>query len=384
MKKLIVGITAPQSIILLEGQLRYLSENGFDVYLLAENTEETRVFCEKENATLLPLTIKREINIIYDIRTLFQIIRIFQRIKPDVINLGTPKISLLGMIAAEYCNVPRKIYTCRGFRFEHENGLFRYILKVAEKITSKYADKVLAISDSVRELGIREGIFTKEKSMVIHKGSSNGVDLLKFNPQLYSQKQTADLKKSLGLTNEFVIGYVGRIIQRKGFIELFEAFTDIYKKDSNVKLIVCGRPYYDQISSDIIEKSKSHPGVIFTGLVPFDDVPLYMSLFDTFVLPAYWEGFGNVLIQAAAMGVPVISTNATGCKDAVLDGYNGELVRSKNVADLVKKIEKFRDRPSLRDVYGRNGIEWSKNFEGRIIWDGMVKLFSTDAIEMDA
>src|SRR5690625_2091453 len=98
-RKLIIGITAPQSVMLLEGQLKYFIDKGYIVDLLAPKTEQTIDFCKKEDAIFLPISIKREISVFQDCRTLFQIIKIFRTIKPDIINLGTPKVSLLGTIA---------------------------------------------------------------------------------------------------------------------------------------------------------------------------------------------------------------------------------------------------------------------------------------------
>jgi len=97
---------------------------------------------------------------------------------------------------------------------------------------------------------------------------------------------------------------------------------------------------------------------------------------DVFVLPAWWEGFGNVLVQAAAMGVPVISTTGTGTVDAVSDGYNGTLVPVKDVESLKIAMEKLLIDHELRANYGRNGMEWAKNFDNKIIWEGLEKLYS--------
>lgn len=374
-KKLVIGITAPQSIILLKGQLKFMAKNGFDVYLLAPETEETKEFCEVENAALLPVNIEREIDPISDIKTLIHLILIFRKLRPDIINLGTPKVSLLGMLAAKFMGIEKRIYTCRGFRFEHEEGQLRKILVWAEKITSSFAHKIIAISESVKELGIHENIFDEEKCVVIHKGSSNGVDLEKFNPKKISKEDKEELKNRLSLDNHFVYGYVGRIVKRKGFNELYQAFCKIYEEDKRVKLIVCGKAYIDQMDKSVIESAEKHPGIIMTGLIPFEEVPLYMSLFDVFVLPAYWEGFGNVLIQAAAMGIPVISTDATGCKDAVNHRFNGELVKPKSISELSDKMEEFKSDTSLRKKYGKNGLEWSKHFRGGVLWAEMKNIY---------
>lgn len=375
-KKLVVGITAPQSIVLMNGQLKYFSEIGYDVYLLAPKNEHTVAFCEKEKATLLPISIKREISPVQDFRSLIQIINIFRKVKPDIINLGTPKVSLLGMLAGRFTRVKKRIYTCRGFRFEHENGLFKKTLIFMEKITAANAHKVLCISQSVRDLGIENNIFSEEKSTVIHKGSSNGIDLRLFNPDNLNPLKLKDLKQKHNPDNKFIFGFLGRIVERKGFRELIEVFDRIYQNDKNVKLLVVGKPYYDQIDKEVIENANAHPGIDMVGLVSFEETPYYYRLMDMFVLPAYWEGFGNVLPQAAAMGLPIIATDVTGCKDAVSNNYNGILIKEKDVDVLYKTMSKLQQDSELRLKYSQNGLKWAKNFEPEIIWSGMEKLYS--------
>src|SRR5690606_21953806 len=102
---------------------------GYDVYLMAPKTEETILFCEQENAQLLAVDIKRDMSLKSDIKSLFVIWRHLHKIKPDIVNVGTPKMGLLGSIAAYLCGVPNRIYTSRGFRFEHEQGFKRKLLK---------------------------------------------------------------------------------------------------------------------------------------------------------------------------------------------------------------------------------------------------------------
>lgn len=382
-KKLIIGITAPQSTMLLKGQLKYFVEMGYEVYLLGPQEFQTLDFCDKEGAILLPISIKRQINLFHDLRTLFQIILIFRKIRPDIVNLGTPKISLLGMIAAKFTRVKDRIYTCRGFRYEHEDGIFKNLLIYMEKITARSATKILCISQSVRSKGIEYNIFTGRKSVVINKGSSNGVDLNLYNRKNLNAKKLKELKEKHNPDDKFIFGFLGRIVERKGFVELLEAFDRIYQNDEKVKLLVVGRPYYDQIDKAIIEKANSHPGVDMVGLVDYEETPYFYNMMNVFVLPAYWEGFGNVLTQAAAMGLPVIATDVTGCKDAVSDKFNGELIPSKNVDVLHETMVKFMNDPELLSKYATNGIEWVNNFEPEIIWSGMHELYSQRLLERE-
>ena len=143
-KKIIIGITAEGSVNLLLGQLAFYKSKGYQTYLMAPYSERSAKFCIDEGCEHLIINIEREISISKDLKTLWQIFWIFKKVKRDIVNLGTPKVSLLGMIAAALLRVPKRIYTCRGFRFEHEAGIKRKVLIFMEKITSfrKYMDSL--------------------------------------------------------------------------------------------------------------------------------------------------------------------------------------------------------------------------------------------------
>lgn len=375
--KLVLGITAPQSVDLLSGQLSYFRSQGYRVHLLAPETAQVLEFCAREHATLLPIDIKRNLNPFADLRTLIQVYFILKRVRPQVLNLGTPKVSLLGMIAGSMSGVPVRIYTCRGLRFEHERGVFRRLLKGMERMIGRCAHKVVCISPSIKQLAQQEKLFKADKMVCIGKGSSNGINLARFNPAQIQYKDRRALKHTYGLDDYFIFGYVGRLVDRKGVQELYEAFDQFYKDNQAIRLLVVGRPYWDQIrDKSLITRFEQHPGIIMTGLQPPESIPGYLSVMDVFVLPAWWEGFGNVLIQAAAMGVPVISTLATGCRDAVADQFNGVLIASHSAPALESAMRTFADDPLLLERYGQNGILWSKNFTPEIIWKGLHQLYT--------
>src|SRR5690606_32444207 len=108
------------------------------------------IFCEKEGITHLPVDIVADIHPLKDIKSLFQIIKIFRKIKPDIVNVGTPKMALLGLIAAKLLGIKQRIYTCRGLRFETEKGLKRFILLMMERLSVALAHKVIYVSPSLQ------------------------------------------------------------------------------------------------------------------------------------------------------------------------------------------------------------------------------------------
>ena len=373
---LIIGITAPVSVNLIRGQAKFFSENGYRTFLLAPNHPLTIEYCDNENCTLLPVNIRRDISIISDFKALITVFIHFFRVRPDVVNVGTPKMGLLGMLAAWILRIKKRVYTCRGFRYEHESGRKRKILMFMERLSGICAQEVVCISPSVKELGVRDAVFNEKKCRVIHNGSSNGINRLKFDPSKVPDEKRSEVTDQLGIKDSFVYGYVGRLIDRKGIAELYQAFSLVYDKDLDVRLLIIGPLEFDQISDNLlVDKLKAHPGIIMPGRT--DDVPLYLSVMDVFVLPAWWEGFGNVLIEAACMGIPVISTKGTGTRDAVNDGFNGILVDVGNVDQLVEAMLNLKNNESKRIEMGRNGMEWAKNFDNKVIWNGLLELYQT-------
>jgi len=376
-KKLVVGITAEGSVNLLLGQLAYFKSLGYQTYLLAPYSERSAKFCEVEGCDHLVIDIEREISLWKDIKTLFQIIKIFRTVKPDIVNFGTPKVSLLGMIAAYILRVPKRIYTCRGFRFEHERGLKRSILITMDRITSLFAQQVICISNSVKDLGLGNKIFPLKKTIVIQKGSSNGVNLSLFNPkELHYHQVENDLCQKYDLDDKFVFGFLGRMVDRKGINELFDVFCELYKENQRLRLLLVGPFEMSQIADKyLVEKINQHPGIINYGKVKQDEVPGFMLAMDVFVLPAWWEGFGNVLVQAAAMGIAVISTTGTGTIDAVNHGYNGILVPVKDKNKLKEAMVTLSEDNETRYKFGENGLLWAQNFDRTMIWNEMHKIY---------
>lgn len=377
-KKLVVGITHESSVTLLLGQLAYFKSLGYKTYLLAPYSERCAKYCEIEGCEHLVVNIEKDISIWTDLKAFFTIIRIFKKVKPDIVNLGTPKVSLLGMIAAALLGVKKRIYTCRGFRFENEHGIKRKVLIFTEQITALFSsEQVICISNSVKVLGIKHKVFSEHKAIVIGKGSSNGLNLNLFSPtKTINQEIKTIVQEKYQLQDKFVFGFLGRLVDRKGINELYEVFSELYSENQNIRLLLVGPLDMIQIADkDLPLKIDRHPGIINHGRVKQDDVPGYMLAMDVFVLPAWWEGFGNVLIQAAAMGVAVISTTATGTIDAVQDGYNGILVPVKDKVKLKDAMVKLMNDIETRNRFAGNGLEWAKNFDREIIWKRLHEIY---------
>lgn len=372
LKKIVLGVTVGGSSRLLDGQVSYFKNLGYDVYLLSPDHPKEHLFCKREGCVHLPVSIEKEIAPFKDLKTLIQIIRHLKKVKPDIVNVGTPKMGLLGILAAFLCGIGNRIYTCRGLRFETETGLKRKVLVLMEKLTVFLSKKVIYVSPSLRSAAVKANTANTKKAVVIGKGSSNGVNLTFFNSSLINVAKKDELIEKYQLQSCLVIGFVGRVSLHKGAVELVAAFEKIYKLYPNTRLMMIG---HVDCSEDFKQRYTSNKAIIH---VPFqDDVPLYMSLFDIFVLPSWREGFPNVPIQAAAMGIPVVVSDATGCVDAVKEGFNGKAFQCKNAVALERTLLDYIENPLLMKEHGNNGIRFAQEFESAIIWNGIDKLYKS-------
>jgi glycosyltransferase involved in cell wall biosynthesis len=371
MKKLVLGVTLGMSTKLLSGQAAYFKKLGYDVYIIANNDERARSFCEIEQVNFIPINIARYINPLKDIMSLFQIIKHFKKLKPEIINVGTPKMALLGILGAWFAGIENRVYTCRGLRFEGYSGINRLLLKQIEKFIVLLAKRVIYVSPSLMSTARINNVCICSKSVVFANGSSNGINLNFFNKKNINQTDLASLRNNYGLKDKFIIGFAGRINKEKGINELVDAFVNIKKIKQNVALVLLGRM---ECSEKLKNKILSTTDVFVIPLQ--SNVPLYLSLFDIFVLPSWREGFPNVAIEAAALGIPVIVSNATGCVDSVKDGYNGCIFELKNIDQLTNQILNYIDNKELRIVHGNNGLEWAKRFKSEIIWNELHKFYT--------
>ncbi|SHE64441.1 Glycosyltransferase involved in cell wall bisynthesis [Psychroflexus salarius] len=371
-KKLILGVTVGGSSRLLDGQAKYFKDLGYEVYLISQDHFKEPIFCQKEGITHLPVkSLMADIHPLKDIKALFQIIKHFKKVKPDIVNLGTPKIALLGMLAAKLLGVKKRVYTCRGHRFETEMGFKRKILLMMEKLTVWCAHEVIYVSKSLKEKAKQNGLENPKKSNLIGLGSSNGVDVSAFNRDAISESDRNKLIEKYQLQNKLCIGFVGRVSLHKGAYELVEVFDKLYKKNKDIRLIMMGHRKCDPKFDDYIQ---NHQGIV---LIPFqDNVPLYMSLFDIFVLPSWREGFPNVPIQAAAMGLPVVVSDATGCVDAVNLNVNGYIFKTKDKTSLYNMLNHLVYNQKERQLLGVEGEKWAQNFNQLNVWSGINKIYS--------
>ena len=358
---------------LMRGQLAFLREQGFDVTLIASPHESLLAIAQREGVTVFPIPMEREISPWRDLKALWQLCVALRKLRPQIVNAGTPKAGLLGNLAAWLCRVPVRIYTLRGLRLETATGWKGRLLNWTERLAAACAHQVIAVSHSLRDVYVARRLTRLSKTTVLRHGSSNGVNLERFQFSEWQWSQIRELRAKWNISADApVIGFVGRMTRDKGIPELFSAFWRLLSEFPEARLLLVGEiEPGDPLPADLLRHLQSHPNVVLTG--PMKEVALYYGLFDLLAFPSYREGFPNVPLEAAAAGLPVVGFKATGTIDAVVDGSTGTLVEIGDVTALASAIGRYLREPNTRKQHGEAGRRRAaRDFRREDIWQALV------------
>jgi glycosyltransferase involved in cell wall biosynthesis len=330
-----------------------LREAGFRVTLVSSPGELLTRTAAQEGVESISIPMRREISPFADLLSLLRLCRLLYRLKPEMTEFSTPKAGLLGSIAALLCGVPARVYFLRGLKLETCTGVKRRILLAAERLASACSHTVLCNSNSLRMEAFALGVAPQSKLRLLGEGSSNGVDVERFQPG------QNNLREQLGLPPDAqVVGFVGRLTRDKGLPELIEAFDAILAAKPKAHLLLVGwfDAAEDALGRTLRLRIESHPRIHLTGYVA--DTAPYYRVMDVMVLPTWREGFPNVVLEAAATGIPVVATLSTGSRDAVLPEVTGLLIPPGYPVAIREAVLKLLGNPERRCRMGAAARAW--------------------------
>lgn len=352
-------------------QFSYLKNKTGNVYHLGcSPSEDFLELSEKLVFKPFEIVITRSISPYKDLIAIFKIYSYIKRNNIDKVIGHSPKGGMVAMIASFLANVPDRIYFRHGIFYETSSGIKRVLLKNIDRLTGFFATKVVCVSKSVKEISEKDKLNNSDKNLILGLGTCNGVDTeCKYNPHKIDVKVVNSLKEKYNLSkNDFVVGFVGRLVKDKGVGELIASWDIVKTKYNNAKLLLVGPiEERDPISDESRYKILNDPSIIFTDFV-MDASPFY-ALMDVFILPSYREGFPTVSLEASSMELPVLITRATGCEEAIIENETGIFITT-DPADIADKISLYLDNPQIAIKHGGNGrIFVRENFEQTKIWD---------------
>jgi len=353
----------------IRDHIKALSEFS-DVTLLTNPENDTFTpSLEDLKVRLVPIGIKRKFSPWADLVVLIKLILYLRGEKFDLVWAVAPKAGLLGMLAARIANIKARLFLFQGEYWASRTGLWRVFLKLMDKVTVIAASHLLAVSESERSFLESNKIVRKGDIKVLGSGSICGVNLERFN---FSQDRRDQVRTSLSIPDDSqVLLFAGRLTEDKGLFDLTEAFISTAKTRPNLFWLVVG-PDEEKIWSDIVNKLGSlAERCKYVGFTV--NMEKYMAASDFICLPSRREGFGMVIIEAAATGIPAIAYDIYGVSNAIDNGVSGLLVEKNNIKKLTETISLLADSSDERKKLGNAALaRVREKFDQKIVVQGYI------------
>ncbi len=338
--KIIRAVTAPQSLCFCREVMIKMRMMGYEMVAVTSPGAELDKLRDEDGFHCVAVPMERHISIVNDLKSLWNMIWVLRKEKPYMVHSMTPKAGLICMFAAWITRVPRRVHTFTGLMWPTATGLKRRILMSTDRLTCACATHVIPEGQGVLN-DLKKGGITKKPMKILGYGNVMGVDMERFNPARFVVQKEDDV---------FTFLFVGRIVGDKGINELVEAFTRLYNKYKNVRLVLVGTYEHelDPVSDTTRKEIDTNDAINACGTKYGDDLlQMYVDA-DCFVMPSYREGFPNTVLEAGAMNLPSIVTDINGSREIIANEKNGLIVPSKNTTALYEAMERILTDDVLR------------------------------------
>lgn len=351
--KIVFVSTIPATIYYFQKDvIRALQENGHSSIVISSENKWISLAKIKQDIKIpyYKIPFSRKISPLKDILTLVKLYILFKKLQPDIVYYSTPKAALLASLASWCAGVKFRLYGHRGVFYCNLIGIRYNIFKFLDKFSCGCSHKVVVNSQSNITYLLKNYICNIKKMGLLCNGSSHGVDSkMRFNPKYVKNIPLKGIP-----SNCVIFGFIGRIESDKGIAELIKAWRIFLTQCKDALLILVGplSDSWNSIENSLIEEIKNESTIIL--LPATDNVEEIYKKLDIFVFPSYREGFPNAVLEASAMGLPVITTNALGCVDSVVEGETGVVIPVQDIDELANAMIKMYENKSLREKMGIN------------------------------
>ena len=348
--KIIRTSTIPTSLnVFCRGLFQELKEDGYDLVAVSSPGPALDELEKRENVRAYRVPMQRHISPLKDLKSLWQLIRVFHKEKPEMVHSITPKAGLLSMIAAWICRVPVRLHTFTGLIFPTSTGFKQKVLILTDRITCSCATHIVPEGEGVKDDLLKFNI-TKKTLKVLGHGNIRGIDLKHYSKTSQVIEKASEIRRSDVCTYIFV----GRVVRDKGINELIRSFELLNRKNPQTRLILVGsfEPNLDPLNPEILEEINTNPAIETVGKQ--NDVRPWLAASDIFVFPSYREGFPNVVIEAGAMDLPSIVTDINGSREIIEDGKNGIIIPPHDAEALYKAMLSLYQDQEYRNKLSAN------------------------------
>lgn len=352
-KKICFVVAAPTSADGFLTEQIILLRKEYDVYLAA-NGEYGDEWKNVDVNAFYSFPIMRKISLWKDLKALWYLTKYFHKMKFDAVHSITPKAGLICALAGFLARIKHRSHTFTGQVWATRKGVLRFLLKSLDWITAHLDNHIFADGEGQRQFLIKEGVVSNHSCKVLAKGSICGIRIDNFSP---SQKIRLQKRKELGIPdNKIVFIFIGRLNKDKGCYELLSAFDKLIQKSKDAYLLMFGGDE-EGISKTFnkYRNLKNRENFYYYGIT--HEMYNMLQVGDVFVLPTHREGFGVSVLEAQALGLPVITSDAYGVVDASVEGVTGLRVPVGDADSLCTAMEKLYCDSELRMRLGTAGRE---------------------------
>ena len=313
---------------------------GYSVVAVSSPGDALSEIASREGVKVYPVPMERHIAPVKDLISLWKLIKVFRKERPDMVHSITPKAGLLSMMAAWVCRVPVRLHTFTGLVFPTSTGFKQKLLIFTDRLTCSCATHIMPEGEGVKNDLINYQI-TSKPLKVLGYGNIRGIDLKYFDRTAEVEKETEKIRK----TDITTFIFIGRLVRDKGINELVGAFAKLNKEYTKTRLLLVGRreDKLDPLEGQTLQEIENNPAIITTG--EQKDVRPWLAASDIFVFPSYREGFPNVVIEAGAMGLPAIVTDINGSREIIIEGENGIIIPARDSEHLYTAMKQLMASP---------------------------------------
>lgn len=360
---------------LYKGLFPYLSSQGWSITAIVGD-DEYRDFPQADFGTFdLKIIPMRRMPSPVDFISIARFIWFFLFNRFDAIHISTPKASLLASIAARLTLNGACVFVYRRCVYQMMSGLKRKIYRGSDVLTCALSRAVVPISGQIRDFLLEEQIVGPEKIVFIGHGSSNGIDVDHYSLDEAAVRSGEALRDELKIPRAAdLLVFIGRMCREKGIDLLPPVFADVIQEFPGTYLLAAGPDdERDPISEETAKALLTDPAMRRLNFVA-DTRPLYAAA-TIFVFPSFFEGFGNVLLEAAAMERASVGFDAPGVQEAVADGVSGLLVPLHDVPAFAAAVRALLRDPARRKKMEQDARERVvRDFSQQFIWGETEKL----------
>ena len=322
----------------------------YRVYYVSNEPDERKILVAHDGYQCID--IQRKISLGKDLRALVRLTRYFRAEGFDAVHSVTPKAGLLTAVAGFLAGVPHRIHIFTGQVWACRKGLMRWLLKTMDRVLVLFGNHFLVDGEGQRQYLIQNKVLTDANSRVLGRGSICGVNLSRYAPSEVTRQR---VREQLGIApRRVVFSFMGRLNHDKGLYDLLPAFDRLASEREDVYLLLFGNDE-EGVSSHFDEYThlQISRNIFYYGATQEPETLLQAS--DVFVLPTYREGFGTSVLEASALGIPVICSDVYGVRDAMVDNETGIRCQVGDVASLYNAMRQMAADPDMRCRYGKNG-----------------------------